>query len=221
VLAVDTTTVRGSVAVVEGGEVLAELRLRSEASHSRTLLPGLDFLLQSLGLTPASVEGYVVASGPGSFTGLRIGLSTVQGLALARPGPCLGVPALDALAAKMRGAAERLVALMDAYRGEVYAAVYDAEARPLEAPCVMPPAAFLARLGPGRVAFLGDAVAGYRAALGSARPDAVFPDRELFLAGALGRLAEPRLAAGEGGPPASLRPLYVREADALQAQRAR
>ena len=220
VLAVDTTTARGSVAVVEDGVVVGEVRLRSDASHSRRLLPAIAFLLEALGLEADGIGGYVVANGPGSFTGLRIGLSTVQGLAIGHPAPCLGICALDALAARMQGEAERLVALMDAYRGEVYAGVYDRRARHLEGPLVVPLERVLEGLS-GEVAFLGDAVAGYRDRIVDAMPEARFPDRDLFLAGTLGRLAEPRLAAGEGVAASLLRPLYVREADATHARRGR
>jgi tRNA threonylcarbamoyladenosine biosynthesis protein TsaB len=218
VLAVDTTTSRGSVAVVEDGAVAGEVRLRSEASHSQRLVPAIGFLLDALGLEPDAIGGYAVANGPGSFTGLRIGLSTVQGLAIGHPAPCLAVCALDALAARIAGEADRLVALMDAYRGEVYAGVYDSEARRVDGPQVARIERVLQGLA-GEVAFVGDGVAGYRETIRAAMPQARFPDRELFLAGTLGRLAVPRLAAGEGVAAAQLRPLYVREADAVQARR--
>ena len=85
-----------------------------------------------------------MARGPGSFTGLRVGLSTVQGLALAGGRPCLGVSSLDVLAARIRGAAPVLVALVDAYRGEVFGGLYDAEGRPLAPPRAARPEAALA-----------------------------------------------------------------------------
>jgi tRNA threonylcarbamoyladenosine biosynthesis protein TsaB len=212
VLAVDTTTERGSVALVAEGVVLGEVRLSTADSHSVHLLPAVEFLLRSLGLAAGDVEGYAVTSGPGSFTGLRVGLSTVQGLALAAGRPCLGVSSLDVLAARIRGAAPALVAWVDAYRGEVFGGVYDADGRSLGAPRLAPPERALGDV-PARPAFIGDGAARYREDILRARPDAVFPERSLFLAGALGLMAEPRLAAGGGVPAASLRPLYLREAD--------
>src|SRR5262245_33700008 len=119
VLAVDTTTERESVALVAAGVVLCEVRLRTADSHSRRLLPAIEFLLSAAGVAPGDVEGYAVTRGPGSFTGLRVGLSTVQGLALAGSRPCLGLSSLDVLAARIRGTAPALVAWVDAYRGEV------------------------------------------------------------------------------------------------------
>src|SRR5688572_22513660 len=155
VLAVDTTTPREGVAVVEKGSLLGEVRLTLRDGHSRALLPAIAFLLDRLSLEPSAVEGYAVTTGPGSFTGVRVGLSTVQGLALASGRPCLGVSALDVLAARIRGAAPHLAAMMEAYRGEVFGRLYDAEARPLGPPVVEAPADFLGRV-PAGAAFLGD-----------------------------------------------------------------
>lgn len=212
VLGVDTTSEWGSVAVVDGGEALAELRLRGDVSHSRRLLPAIEFLLAGLGSSPDALDGYAVALGPGSFTGLRVGISTVQGLALGHPRPCLGLSTLDALAARARGAAATLVAMTDAWRDEVYAAVYDAEARLREGPYVEPPRELLRRL-PAGSAYLGSGAVRYRELLLAHDPAAVLPERSLFLAATLARLAEPRLASGEGHGPERLRPFYVREAD--------
>ncbi|HEV8254322.1 MAG TPA: tRNA (adenosine(37)-N6)-threonylcarbamoyltransferase complex dimerization subunit type 1 TsaB [Vicinamibacteria bacterium] len=212
VLAIDTTTACGSVAVVAGAAVLGEVRLTAEGGHSRRVVPAVEFLLGSLDLAPRDLEGYAVTVGPGSFTGLRVGISTTQGLALASGRRCLGFSALDVLAARIRGAAPALVAMMNAYRGEVFAALYDAEARPCGPPVVSAPEVFIERLPP-RAAFLGEGAELYRSRILSLRPEAIFPERSRFLAGTLGLVAEPRLAAGEGSRPDELRPLYLREAE--------
>jgi tRNA threonylcarbamoyladenosine biosynthesis protein TsaB len=212
VLAVDTTTEKESVAVADDGVVRGEIHLVVTDEHSRRLVPAIAFLLESLGIPRQGIDGYAVTTGPGSFTGLRVGLSTVQGLALATGAPCLGVSALDVLAERMRGAAPRLVAVVDAYRGQVFGAIYDGEARLLLGPVAEPPERFVERVD-GPAAWLGNAVERHRDVIVRARPDAVFPARGLFLAGTLARLAAPRLAAGEGVPPRELRPQYLREAD--------
>jgi tRNA threonylcarbamoyladenosine biosynthesis protein TsaB len=196
--------------VTEDDSVCGEVRLASPEGHSRRLLPAVDFLLQSLGLRPGDIDAFAVTTGPGSFTGLRVGLSTVQGLALGAGRPCLGLSALDVLAARVAGAAPALVALMDAYRGEVYGGVYDAEGRPSAPASVERPEALVARM-PEAAAFVGDGAQRHRELIASLRPRAVFPVRSLFLAGTLGRLAAPRLQRGEGVAPAALRPLYLRE----------
>jgi tRNA threonylcarbamoyladenosine biosynthesis protein TsaB len=213
VLAVDTTTERASVAVVQAGAVRGEVRLRASDGHSRRLLPAVSFLLDSLGLEPRAVEGYAVTLGPGSFTGLRVGLSTVQGLALAARRPCLGRSALDVLAARAAGSAPVVAAVMDAYRGEVFAAARDAAGTSLVEGAAWAPEAFLAALPPGGLALIGDGALRYRERVLAVRPDARFPDRSLFLAATLGLLAEPELEAGRGARPEDLRPLYLREAD--------
>jgi tRNA threonylcarbamoyladenosine biosynthesis protein TsaB len=217
VLAVDTATPRASLALVRSGEVLGEIRLSSEASHSSQVLPAVEFLLDSLGVVPRAVEGYAVSLGPGSFTGLRIGISTVQGMALASNRPCLGVSTLDLLAVRIRGAAKSLVAVMNAYRAEVFGCLYDARARPLGPPSVETPERLLDRV-PAAAAFFGDGAALYRTQIESACKGAVFPERSLFLAGTLARLAEVRLEGGEGVAPEQLRPLYVREPSIRQSR---
>ena len=220
-LAVDTTTRWGSVALLRDTQVLGEVRFVEEGGgHSRTVLPAVECLLRLAGLAPAAIEAYVVAVGPGSFTGVRVGISTVQGLAQAAQRPALGLTSLDALAAKMHGLSHTLVPMVDAYRDQVYAAVYDGEMRPIRAGEAVAPDAWLDDLPPG-AAFLGDGATRYRELIRARHPQAVFPDRSSFLAASLGRLAAPRLAAGEGGEAASLRPLYLRAPDArLPAARA-
>lgn len=211
VLAVDTTTARESAAVVDGGEVRGDVRLFSSDTHSRRLVPAIDFLLSQLGIAPTALEGFAVTTGPGSFTGLRVGLSTVQGLALAAGRPCFGAPALDVLAARIAGSAPHLVSLMDAYRGEVFAGLYDAAARPAAAPLVTPLEPWLRTL-PAGCAFIGDAVAAQRPLIEAVCPGAVFPPRALFLAATLGLMAEAGLREGRGIAAEDLRPLYLREA---------
>jgi tRNA threonylcarbamoyladenosine biosynthesis protein TsaB len=212
ILAVDTSGETGSVALVEGGEARGEVRLRPPVGHSLTLLPSIEFLLKALGMAPLDVEGYAIALGPGSFTGVRVGLGTVQGLALASGRPCLGLSNLDVLAARIAGEADCLVAMVDAYRGEVWTRRYDREARPLGPAVRQGPDAALADL-PSSVALTGNATTVYAALLAEKAPLARVPPRSPHLAGRLGVLAEPRLAAGEGAPPEALRPVYLRDAD--------
>jgi len=215
ILALDTTGSRESVALLDtgGGGVAGEVRITAPDAHSQRVLPAVSFLLESLGLAPLDVGAYAVAVGPGSFTGVRVGISTVQGLALASGRRCLGVPTLDALAARAAGAAPRLVAMIDGFREDVFAAVYDADGRPAGQPLVAPPERVLEQVPAGPAAFVGDGAERYRARILEVRPDALFPARSLFLASAVAALAAPRLERGEGVPPGQLRPLYLRAAD--------
>lgn len=213
ILAVDTTSALGSVALVEGLVLVGEAQLTGADTHSVHLLPAIERLLTVFGIDPMGVDAFAVAVGPGSFTGLRVGLSTVQGLALAAGRPCLGVCVLDVFAAAAGGTA---VALRDAFRGEVYWAEYDASGRPCAAPRVGPIDEVLRHVS-GDASFVGDAVATHRAAITQRFPEARFPSFPAFLAASLGLWAEPRLRSGLGSGPESLRPLYVRGADFRKA----
>lgn len=123
ILAVDTATACSSIALTSGtsqdGSLLASLSLNSKITHSRRLISGIDWLLQENGIQLADVDGFAVGLGPGSFTGLRIGMATLKGLAMAMDKPLLGVSTLDGLAFSCSGDAP-LCALLDARKQEVY-----------------------------------------------------------------------------------------------------
>jgi len=209
-IAVDTSTRRGSVALRADGAAVGEVRLDLESGHSGWLVGAVEGLLCAAGRSPEALDALAVATGPGSFTGLRVGLATVQGLALARGLPCLGVSTLDLLARGVRGRGPRIAAVMDAWRGEVYAAEYDGEGRPSAPPAVLSPAGLASRVGAEPWVLVGDGALRYREALAAACPRASFPEADLFLAGALAELAEEGLGRGEGQPAAQLRPVYLR-----------
>jgi tRNA threonylcarbamoyladenosine biosynthesis protein TsaB len=210
VLAVDTTSPRASVALSGPDGILAEERSVSEAGHSRWVLPAIDSLLRGQRLAPAAIDLFAVTTGPGSFTGVRVGLGTVQGLALASRKPCLGVPTLDVLAHTAKGAAATLVALVDAFRGEVFSGVYDADAR-LAGERRVGKLDDVLRGLPRGAAFVGDAAVAQRAAIEAGVAAAVFPETSGFLAAPLALLAlrpgQPTVAAS------GLLPLYLRGAD--------
>jgi tRNA threonylcarbamoyladenosine biosynthesis protein TsaB len=123
-LAVETSTLAGGVALLDGERVLGEYLLDVRLTHSERLMPAIDRLLGDARWTAASLEGLAVAVGPGSFTGLRIGLSTVKGLAWALGLPVAAVPTLDALAAALPYATHPVCPVLDARRNEVYCSLY-------------------------------------------------------------------------------------------------
>jgi tRNA threonylcarbamoyladenosine biosynthesis protein TsaB len=211
ILAVDTTTFRGSLAVVSDEGMEAEARLASSRGHSRWVLSAVQMALDGLGLEPADLDGFAVTVGPGSFTGLRVGMSSVQGLALATGRPCLGVSALDVLARASAGRAATIVALIDAVRGEVFGGVYDGAGTPARQSLAGRVEEIVAGVE-GQVAFVGDGALRYRDQIEHLVPGAVFPDIDLYLAAHLGRQALPGLADGRGCAPGELRPLYLRGA---------
>ena len=124
VLALDTSTSRGSLALVQDQRLLAEFTLESPASYLNRLLAGIDHLLQETGHTIKNVNLIVVSQGPGNFTGLRLGLSTAKGLALAIGCPVIAVNTLDALAANFLFTAMPVCPVIDAKKNEIYAAFY-------------------------------------------------------------------------------------------------
>jgi tRNA threonylcarbamoyladenosine biosynthesis protein TsaB len=120
ILSVDTATPGGGVCVVRGRQVLASSSGDAALSHSNTLLRDIKRLLSSAGLSLNEIELFAAAIGPGSFTGLRIGLATVKGLAATLGRPCVGVPTLHAVA-RGAGPSEATVSLLPAGRGELFA----------------------------------------------------------------------------------------------------
>jgi tRNA threonylcarbamoyladenosine biosynthesis protein TsaB len=226
VISLDTTTRAGSVALVDGDRIVDERAGDGARTHAQRLPAEITALLDAHALAMADVDLYAVASGPGSFTGLRIGIATVQGLAFVHGRRVVGVPALDALAHLASiglppGAV--VAAWMDAHRHEVFAGVYRvtsaaaftrARLEQVEPSTAGDPAATLARwrdeLGVRPSVAIGDGAVLYAAAIAEAYPDArVLPPPPL--AGAIGRLAIDGRA--DAVTPADLRAVYVRRPD--------
>jgi tRNA threonylcarbamoyladenosine biosynthesis protein TsaB len=225
VLALDTTTAGGSTALVEETRVVAEMAGDPERSQAEQLPDALLRLLQSVGRSLADVDRFAVASGPGSFTGLRIGIATMQGLAFVTRRPIVPVSALDALAHLGARSAEPgsiVAAWMDARRREVFSAIYrvaegDEFSRgrlvPIEAASVGEPATTLDRwsaLAPFPAVFVGDGAVLYAEAIGRGARIVSAP----ALAPAVGLMAVQLARAGMDVAPGSVLPLYVRRPDA-------
>jgi tRNA threonylcarbamoyladenosine biosynthesis protein TsaB len=216
-LALETSTRTGGCAVLRGDEVLAEVPGEASRTHAERLPRDLMTVLDRAGLALPDVDVFAVATGPGSFTGLRVGIATMQGLALAAGRPLVGVSVLDALAHAAGGtvdAATPVAAWVDAWRGEVFAALYDGT-HEVEGASVEPPAAILARLRGRRTLFIGDGAAAHREAvgIGMGAHGVLAPVLEPPLAGIIARLARAEVAAGRRPGPADIQPLYVRRPD--------
>lgn len=172
ILGLDSSGLVASVAVVEDDVLVAESTLNYKKTHSQTLLPMLDELRRMLDLDLNTLDAIAVASGPGSFTGLRIGAATAKGLGLALCKPLVEVPTLEGLAWNLWGAEGLVCPLMDARRNQVYAAAYEyvSEERGLVSLRTLIPQMpldimeLLAKLNEldRRVLFLGDGVPAYR-----------------------------------------------------------
>lgn len=216
-LALDTTTRTPTCALVAGTVVEGAWEGRSDESPAAQLPLGLQLTLERANRRIEDLEVLAVAVGPGSFTGLRVGIATMQGLAVARGLPLVGVSSLEALAvhaAAAHGQHTGLVApWVDAWRGEVYAGLYRA-GREERSPVVAEPETVLQALS-GDVLFVGNGGDAHRARLaawagGTARFAAVM---QPGLAGTIARLAGARAAGGERPAPDAIAPLYVRRPD--------
>jgi tRNA threonylcarbamoyladenosine biosynthesis protein TsaB len=222
-LALDTSTPGGSCAVTRDGAVIRESVGDRDCPHDSRLPADLIALLEGARIALPDVDLYAVATGPGSFTGLRIGIATMQGLAFAAGKPLIGVPGFDALAhiasrnavqAFRQKRAPAVATWVDAWRGDVFAARYQHDVQ-IDPPTVEKPAALLARIT-GATLFIGDAIPVYgdliRLTLG---------DRALFadppapaLAATIAHIATRTARAGAQSVPDDIRPLYIRRPDA-------
>ena len=124
ILAVDTSTMIQTIAVFDDGQVLAERTLRTRRGHAAGLLGGIDEMLEAVGVDVASLDLLVAGAGPGSFTGLRIGLACLKGLAFAKGKPMLTVSSLAAISMQAGHSPEIVVPIIDARKGEFYAGLY-------------------------------------------------------------------------------------------------
>ena len=124
ILAIDSSGLVASVAVVTEDNLMAEYTINYKKTHSQTLLPMLDEIVKMIDLDLQDIDAIAVASGPGSFTGLRIGSATAKGLGLALDKPIIGIPTVDGLAYNIYGTNKLICPLMDARRNQVYTGIY-------------------------------------------------------------------------------------------------
>lgn len=219
ILAVDTATKSCSVAITEEKIVLEELTTDNGQTHSRHLLEMIHAVMQSTGLAMSSLDGFAVTRGPGSFTGLRIGISSIKGLALAVNKPVMGISSLEALAQQSEPEAERICAIIDARKGEVYAAFYQVTPEglnPENDEVALPPHELLMDISEPCV-FVGSGAMIYRDVITEKLGDhACFaqPAQHIIRASTVALLALKRFENGEVGEIAEWVPHYIRKSDA-------
>ncbi len=210
ILAVDLTGPGGGAALLLPSG-LSLSRLPPGAPRGRLLMPAIEALLDAAGLVPRDLDAVACAVGPGSFTGIRIGIATAATLAYAAGLPTVGVGSLHGIAEGAPAGTREIAVALDARRGHVYGARFLRAQGPPEArgPYVHAPAEeFAASLAPG-TCVLGDARRAYPELLGSFPGDADAPVRPDVIA----RLGAERFAKGETLPASGLRPLYLRLSD--------
>jgi len=212
VLAVETSTLAGGAALLDGEHVVGEYSLDVSATHSERLMAAIDRLLTDAGWTVRDLEGLAVSVGPGSFTGLRIGLSTVKGLALALAIPIAAVPTLDAMAALLPFAALPVCPVLDARKREVYASLYRWEGAVVRREweyLAIAPDDLSERLSEP-VIVLGDGAD----QIHSPYARRIRPPRRGPSPACVGALGHARLASGDTVAAADLVPIYLRPSEA-------
>jgi tRNA threonylcarbamoyladenosine biosynthesis protein TsaB len=220
ILAVDTATASGSIALLEDTRLMAEWTLHSAQTHNRRLLKHIDLFLKDLGWTLDQLDGFAVTIGPGSFTGLRIGVTTIKTLAWALGKPFVGISSLDALAAPFGYASYPVCALIDARKGEIYHAFYHPDGKGhirLLAPFQVDSPERIVEKIQGPTLFCGDGWPLCRKLFESKLGDRAVPASGSYhsiRAGHLGELARKRLQEQSGEDPMTCVPLYVRASEA-------
>ncbi len=220
VLAIETSTMAGSVALVDEGGLISEHLLNIKVTHSERLLPTIDDTLRDAKVRISDIDGFAISIGPGSFTGLRIGASTIKGLAFATGKPVVGIPTLDALAENVLFTDYLVCPIMDARKKEVYTAFYKRDEkntlRKLTTDLAIRPGDLLKRIKE-KVVFLGDAIDVYCALIrGELQDLALFAPINLRLprASNVARLGLDELRKNHTIDLHTFTPSYVRRSEA-------
>jgi len=220
VLGLDTSTPVGSIGIIDDESVIAEYSLNVVETHSSRLMPAIDEVLRRASLKISDIDAFAVAIGPGSFTGLRIGLGTVKGFCYALKKPITGVVTLDVLAYNLKFVDKLICPILDAHRGEVYAAVYRgfSDGRlELQTDYLCTNIKSLLETLTEPTVFLGDGLNRYRDTIAKTIKDkAIFttPFFGFCRGAAVALLGYERLKAGESDDYFSITPFYIRKSEA-------
>jgi tRNA threonylcarbamoyladenosine biosynthesis protein TsaB len=219
VLGIDTSTSCGSVGLVDEGRIIAEHLLNTPVTHSERLLAAIDLVLQEGGCSIKDLDGWAISLGPGSFTGLRIGVSTVKGLSYATGKPVAGVPTLDALASQVSFTPYLICPVLDARKKEVYASFYRYGQENLErqSPYQAIRPEHLIKTIEERTIFIGEGVRTYGSLLKTSLPSlASFASSSLNIlhGSTVAALGLDLLRRGETLDLSTFTPIYIRPSEA-------
>lgn len=225
VLALESSTAAGSIALVDGEELRAEVWFSNSRTHSERILRWVDQVLRDGLVKGTDLEGIAVGLGPGSFTGLRIALSSAKGLAFALGIPLVGIPTLEALAHNLPYFQGAVCVMLDARRAKVYGGIFrgggDGYRMKTEGPYGLWEVSSWVRSFSGPTVFVGDGAIAYREDIRAIMGDlALFAPPELMhpRASVVARLGSERLASGKGDELESLAPLYMQSSEAERAR---
>lgn len=222
VLGIEAATPVAGVAVVEDGRILAERLVNNRRTHSVNLLPMIQAVIEEAGITPKQLAAVAVSSGPGSFTGLRIGLTTAKTLAWVWQVPVVGVSTLEALAWPLAPQGQLICPILNARKNEVYASVFqgaEGASKLLAGPLAIsiPDLVQTLQRWEGKVTFLGDAVPVYQQELLNLLGERVgFVTQAALLprGAAIAELGYHKLINGGGQSALELAPEYIRLSEA-------
>jgi tRNA threonylcarbamoyladenosine biosynthesis protein TsaB len=215
ILAVETSSVMGSVALLEEDRILVEISMRLERQHSTNLVPLIERLLQTAGIGLAGIDGYAVGAGPGSFTGIRVGVTTVKGFALVTRKPVVAVSSLLALACDGLSGPYPAAPMVDAKRNLVYFGWYRCgkNGKPIQ---IIPPGLGTIEEALTKIKkptlFIGDGAHCYRKQIQRLQgKKAHFPPTNDYFprASSIGKMALEKFRLGKLDDPETLTPTYL------------
>jgi tRNA threonylcarbamoyladenosine biosynthesis protein TsaB len=214
VLALDLTSESGSLAIRQDGETVLEHSLESRIGFAHLIFPAIERILAEAGMSLPEFDCFAASTGPGAFTGLRVALAAVKGLAEVVGKPAIGISKMRAMASF--GTGDKRIVLLDARRGEVFAAVYDSKLEPVGEETVTEGVSWLAALPANADCQILTTQADWVSTLiaNTRFETAEIVETPRCLAGAIAACAEADLLAGGSGEPALLDANYVRRSDA-------
>ncbi|WP_123053319.1 tRNA (adenosine(37)-N6)-threonylcarbamoyltransferase complex dimerization subunit type 1 TsaB [Clostridium sp. JN-1] len=221
ILSLDSATESATCAIMSEDKLLGEITFNYKKQHSVILMPMIDTLLKNLNLGIDSIDGFVVSKGPGSFTGLRIGISTIKGLSHGTGKPFISVSSLDALAYNMAYTDGIICPIMDALRGNVYTALYtfsNNNLKKLSDYMLISVENLISLVNKHKtqVCFIGDGIYKYKDILLQNIPKAIFSPNHLNVvkASSLGEIGLKLLKSGLSDDLYNFCPLYIRKSQA-------
>ena len=221
VLSIDSATEAATCAVIEDEKLLGEITFNYKKQHSVILMTIIDNLLKNINADISTIDGFVVSKGPGSFTGLRIGMSTIKGLSQGSNKPFISISSLDALAYNMAYTPGIICPILDALRGNVYTALYQFEGSNLNRftdykIISIKELLTLVKEQKKSVTFIGDGISLFKEQIENELPEANFAPAHLNLvrASALGELGLKKLVQGESDDLYDSAPIYIRKSQA-------
>ncbi len=219
ILGIDTSTMIAAVGIVEDDDVLVDLKFVVKITYSEVLLSTIDLALKTIRGKPGDLDGFAISIGPGSFTGLRIGLSTIKGLCFASGKPLASVPSLDALASQSLFCKYPVVPLLDAKKNQVYAAIYDTSMGKLKrkSEYFVVDIENLVKNIVEEVLFVGPGARLYREGLIQHLEDKAhfaWDEQSLPSGSGVARLGREKISSGQIEDISSLEPMYIRMSEA-------